>query len=56
MALYTERSNAHLTVATDCTASFSARNNNKDAGGATEAHSVLLKNFCRSSLNSLHEM
>jgi hypothetical protein len=56
MALYTERSNAQLTVATDCTDSLSDRNNNKDASGATEAHSVLLKNFCRSSPDSLQEM
>jgi len=31
MALYTERSNAHLTVATHCTAFFSARSKTKDA-------------------------
>ena len=31
MALYTERPNAHLIVATDCTAFCSARSNSKDA-------------------------
>ena len=29
MTLYTERSDAHLTVAKDCTVSFSARSNSK---------------------------
>jgi len=42
MPLYTERSKAHLSVATNCTACFSARSNSKDAGlgkcGATELH------------------
>ena len=31
MALYTERPDARLTIATDCTLSFSTRSNSKDA-------------------------
>jgi hypothetical protein len=42
MALYTERCNAHLTVSTDCTLSFSTHSNNIDSDlgkrRATEVH------------------
>jgi len=47
MTLYTERFKAHLIIATDCTVSFNARSNNKDAGlgkyGDTAIHFVLYK-------------
>ena len=38
MTLYKERSSAHLTVTTDCTASIKARSKSKDLGkcGVTE--------------------
>jgi hypothetical protein len=49
MALHTERSNAHLTVAMDCTLSFSARINSTDADlwkrRATEIHLIAAQKF-----------
>jgi hypothetical protein len=49
MALYTERSNAQLSVATDCTVYFSARIKCKDADlgkrRATEVHKFATEKF-----------
>jgi hypothetical protein len=49
MALYTERSHAQLTIATDCTVSFSAHNNNTFAGlakrRAAEVHFIAAQKF-----------
>jgi hypothetical protein len=43
MTLYTERSSAHLTVATDCIISFNDRSNSKDAdSGKRKTTKVLL--------------
>jgi len=38
MTLYTEQSNAHLTVATVCTLYLSTRTNNRDADLQTTGH------------------
>ena len=50
MPLYAERSDAHLTVATDYNVSFSSCSKRKDADlgkcTATELLLVLLSNFC----------
>ena len=56
MTLYTERSNAQLTVATDCTISFSARSTNKDADlgkpRSTKIHLIAAQKFL-SDVNGL---
>jgi hypothetical protein len=49
MPLCTERSNAHLIVATDCIVSFSPRNENKDSDlvkrGSTVVHLIAAQKF-----------
>jgi len=49
MTLYTERSKAHVTVATDCTVSVKARSKSKDGDllkrRATELHLIAAQKF-----------
>jgi hypothetical protein len=60
MPLCTEPSNAHLTVATDCTVSCSRRSNGKDAGlgkcGATVLHLSAAQKFLSEVTGLLYEM
>jgi hypothetical protein len=60
MTLYTERCNAYLTVATDCTLSFTARSNSKAADlgkrGVTEVHFIAAQKFLSEVTGLFQEM